>query len=50
MWTDPGNRMPRATVECLSLEAGAAWVVLTLLPDSASPDVQGDLSRCVLTQ
>lgn len=48
VWTDPRNRMPRATVECLSLEAGAAWV--TLLPDSASPDAQGDLSRCVLTQ
>lgn len=44
MWTDPGNRTPRAIVECLSLEVEAAWVVLIPLLDSASPEVWGDSS------
>lgn len=49
MWTDSGDRTPRAAVECLSLEAEAAWVVLILVIDSASPEARGDFSRCVLT-
>lgn len=30
-------------------EVEAAWVVLILLLDSASPEARGDFSRCVLT-
>lgn len=44
MWTDPGNRTPRAIVEGLSLEVEVAWVVLILLLDLANPEVWGDSS------